>query len=262
LLDIDLAAQPSEGAMDKLQQLLRRRAERQLLRRYGTLIALTYPLKDAMRATVPRTPIHVVPLGLDVSLYPFAPTVQRPASPTICVVGSMNWFPSFSAAERLLTRLLPSIRATIPDIQVLIVGWNAEQALRAYLPQVGVQVFENVPQTRTFFERSSLLLYAPKCGSGMKVKVLEAFAYGVPVVTTPDGIEGIPARDGVHVECCDDDAGLIDRTLQLLKSLALQEKQRTAARHLVEQLCNPTRVIDCIEECYADILVRRRRRAA
>jgi glycosyltransferase involved in cell wall biosynthesis len=201
-------------------------------------------------------------LGLDAGQYVFIPTERRPREPIISVIGSMNWYPSHSAAVRLLTRLLPAIRRNVPNTRVFIVGWHAQQALRQYLPQPGVNVFENVPDTRPFFERSSILLYAPLRGSGMKVKVLEAFAYGVPVVTTSEGVEGIPARDGIHAGISDDDAGLVDRAVNLLTNPSLQEPQRQAARALVEQHCHPRVVLDALEECYADILTRQRRQAA
>jgi glycosyltransferase involved in cell wall biosynthesis len=174
----------------------------------------------------------------------------------------MNWFPSYSAAVRFLTRLWPAIRKEIPNAHAIVAGWHARQALKNFLPQQGVEVIENVPDMRPFFEQSSLLLYAPERGSGMKVKVLEACAYGVPVVTTSDGVEGIPAEDGVHAGLSDDDAGLVDRTLRVLTDPFLQESMRRAARTLVEQHCHPRTVLDGIEHCYLDILKRQGRVAA
>jgi len=168
----------------------------------------------------------------------------------------MNWYPSYSAAVRLLTRLLPAIRAKLPEVRVVIVGWHARAALRPFLPMPGVEVLENVPDTRPFFENSSLLLYAPERGSGMKVKVLEAFAYGVPVVTTSEGVEGIPAQDGIHAGISEEDMGLAERALGLLKDLARQEAQRQAARSLLEEHCHPRVVLDGVERCYEDMLNR------
>jgi glycosyltransferase involved in cell wall biosynthesis len=262
LYDIDEELQTGGGWRCAFDRALRRKAECHLLRSYRTLLTLTPRLRDAVRAIAPRTPVHVVPLGLDAGQYPFIPAERRPREPIISVIGSMNWYPSHSSAVRLLTRLLPAIRNRVPNASVLIVGWHAQQALRPFLPQPGVEVFENVPDTRPFFERSSLMLYAPVRGSGMKVKVLEAFAYGVPVVTTSEGIEGISARDGVHVGQSDDDAGLVERAVRLLQDPSLQESQRRAARALVEEQCHPRVVLESLEGCYQDILTRQRRRAA
>src|SRR5439155_5187827 len=146
--------------------------------------------------------------------------------------------------------------------RLLIVGRNARFSLGGQLPQPGVEVAENVPEIQPYFERTAVLLYAPERGSGMKVKVLEAFAFGVPVVTTSEGIEGLPARDGIHVGLSDEDDGLVERTAKLLGDRSGQERQRLAARALLNEHCNPSVVLDGIEACYADLLARRRRRAA
>ena len=148
------------------------------------------------------------------------------------------------------------------NARLQIVGWEARRALREYLPQPGVAVAENVPDARPYFERTTLFLYAPERGSGMKVKVLEAFAYGVPVVTTSEGIEGIAAQDGIHVGCSDDDEGLCERAIALLGDQSLQERQRRAARELVNQQCRPDVVLDQLETCYAEMLARREKRVA
>src|SRR5439155_10478698 len=143
-----------------------------------------------------------------------------------------------------------------PHAQAMVAGWHAREALKNFLPQPGVEVIENVPDMRPIFEQSSLLLYAPERGSGMKVKVLEAFAYGVPVVTTSEGVEGIPAQDGIHAGISEEDMGLAERALGLLKDLARQEAQRQAARSLLEEHCHPRVVLDGVERCYEDMLNR------
>ena len=258
-MDPAARAWPAPGELPwrhRIDQALRRRAEHYLLKSFDTLITLTPRLKEGVRAIAPRTPVHVVPLGLDAEQYPFIPTECRPRQPNISLIGSMNWYPSYSAAVRLLTRLLPAIRAKLPEVRVVIVGWHARAALRPFLPMPGVEVLENVLDTRPFFENSSLLLYAPARGSGMKVKVLEAFAYGVPVVTTSEGVEGLPAQDGVHAGISDVDAGLVERALLLLKDPARQEIQRRAARAFVEEHCHPRVVLDGVERCYDDLLNR------
>ena len=262
LYDIDLANEAVAGWSDRLHRRMRQQAERSLLRSFPTLIALTPRLKEAIQPIAPGARIHVVPLGLELSLYPFLPMERRPSEPIVSVIGSMNWQPSFSAAVRLLTRLFPAIRARVPDARLQIVGWEARKALRAYLPQPGVEVAENVADARPYFERAGVFVYAPERGTGMKVKVLEAFAYGIPVVTTSEGVEGLPAVDGIHAGLSDTDEGLVESTVALLGDRARQERQRLAARELLNQRCNPKVVLDAIETCYADLLAQRARPAA
>jgi glycosyltransferase involved in cell wall biosynthesis len=168
----------------------------------------------------------------------------------------MNWYPGYSAAVRLLTRLWPEVKRRVPRARLQIVGWKARERLAGYLGLPDVTVLENVPETRPYFENTSVFLYAPSRGSGMKIKILEAMAFGVPVVTTSEGVEGLPAEDGVHAGVCEDDAGLIDRTVALLEDPARQDRQRAAARRLLESHCGPAPTLDAIEAIYGRMLSR------
>src|SRR5262249_22263471 len=138
----------------------------------------------------------------------------------------------------------------VPEAQVQIVGWNARTALAEFLGLPDVTVEENVPDIEPYFRRTGVLLYAPGRGSGMKIKVLEALAYGVPVVTTSGGVEGIPAEDGAHAGVAEDDAGLIERAVRLLRDPAAQNRQRAAGRALLEAHCGPGPTLDALEAVY------------
>jgi glycosyltransferase involved in cell wall biosynthesis len=262
LYDIDQELLPAQGWREKTLRMLRRKAEHRLLRSSGTLLTLTPRLAQAVRSIAPYTPVHVVPLGMDLSLYPYIPTKRRATEPVVSVIGTMHWYPSYSAAVRLLTRLAPAIRARLPETQIHIVGWGARQALRPYLSQPATLIAESVPDTRPYFESAGVFLYAPERGSGMKVKVMEAFAYGIPVVTTSEGIEGIPAQDGIHVGCSDEDRELVERTVALLTDHSRQELQRRAARELLHQHCRPVVVLEALQACYEDMAARKRRQVA
>jgi len=254
LYAIDVPHESVRGLSERLRNRLRREAERRLLRSYPRLITVTPRLKAAARAIAPRASIHVVPLSLDLALYPFVHARRRPTQPVISMIGSMDWRPSHTAAIRLLTRLWPSIKERVPRATLRIVGRNARSALSAHSGGPDLEIAENVCSTRPYFESSSVLLYAPERGSGMKVKVLEAFAYGVPVVTTSDGVEGLPARDGVHAGLSDDDGGLIERAVHLLNDRDRQEQQRVAARQLLERHCDANAALDAVERCYCEIV--------
>lgn len=255
LFSIDLADEPRSTWKTKLHYSLMRLAERHLLRKTPHLLALSERIALAIKSTAPASKVDVVPLGLDLANYPFLSDTERNTSspPVISVIGSMGWHPSRSAAIRLLTRLWPEIKRRVPTAKVQIVGWNAKTALRAYreLPDVDIQ--ENVPDILPYFHRTTVLLYAPGRGSGMKVKVLESFALGVPVVTTSEGVEGLPAVDGIHAGIAEDDLALIERTVELLNSPALQNRQRHAARALLETHCSATATLSRLEQVYSQL---------
>jgi len=234
------------------------RGERQVIRRLKHFRSCTPRLVEPIRAINPGAVVTTVPVGIDSSLYPYIPDERRTASKTLSLIGSMMWYPTQSAAIRLLTRLWPEIKRRVPEAQLQIVGWGARRFLADHLSTPGLEVHEDVPDTRPFFERTSVMLYAPARGSGMKIKVLEAMGFGVPVVTTGEGVEGLPAEDGLHAGVCEDDAGLIERAVALLTDRARQDAQRRAARALLESHCGPRPTLDGIESIYARMLESRR----
>ena len=199
----------------------------------------------------PRAEITTIPVGIDATLYPYIPDERRSGELIVSVIGNMGWHPTRSAAQRLVTRLWPFIKKRVPEAKLQLIGWGAKAALKDYLALPDVTVEENVPDTRPYFEQTAVMLYAPGRGSGMKIKILEAFGYGIPVVTTSEGVEGLPAIDSIHAGVCEDDAGLIDRAVGLLLDSAVQNRQRRAARELLESHCGPKTTVDALEAVYA-----------
>jgi polysaccharide biosynthesis protein PslH len=255
LMSIDLgSATPGFGRWSK-ERMLGFPIERRMLRRFRYIRTCTPRLESVVRKTNPNSHVTTVPLARELSLYPWVPSERRGQDrPNVTLIGSMSWMPGVSAALRLLTRLWPEIARRVPAARLTIIGWNARTALREFLDVPGVTIVENVPDARPYFEAAGVLVYAPERGSGMKIKVLEAMAFGVPVVTTTEGVEGLPALHGVHVGVCDDDAGLVERTVARLTDRELQDRQRTAAQALLAHWCDPSRTVTAVEAIHARML--------
>ena len=109
---------------------------------------------------------------------------------------------------------------------------------------------EDVADIIPYFRRLDVLLYAPAHASGMKVKVLEAMALGVPVVTNEEGVEGLPVEDGTHVGLAEDDDGLVERTVTLLESQERRCRQADCARTLLETHSSSAATMDATEDHY------------
>lgn len=253
LYEIDLSDHVPLGAVAKLRRARMLRAERRLIRKYENVVTLTPRLTDRVREISVSSRVSTVPLGLDLSLYPFSPTRDGAAAPTLGLVGSFHWLPTFSAGERLLTRLWPEIKRRVPAAKLCIVGRNARSAMQPFLSGPDVSIHEDVPDILPFFQAMDALLYAPSRGSGMKVKILEAFALGTPVITTREGVEGLPAEDGKHAGICDDDSGLIARAVHLLGDPELRDRYRREGRNLLERHCSPKATLDGIERLHRRI---------
>ena len=241
---------------DRLRRWCVWRGERWLIRQYPVHIALSSRLADSIKAIHPKAAVHTIPLGLDLTGYAFQPKAANGGAPALGLIGSFGWGPTDLAGHRLLARLWPAIHRRVPQARLRIVGRDAKRFMAPYGSPANVEVLENVPAIEPHFRDLDVMLYAPAVGSGMKVKVLEAIAFGVPVVTNAEGAEGLPVVDGVHAGVAEDDEGLVERTVALLQDETQRRRQAEAARRMFEEICNPRRLLGLVERAHASLPAR------
>jgi len=207
-------------------------AERAAIRRHRYLVASSPLVAEDLRRRAPNAEVVLAPLSLD-------PVDYRPAPldgpPVAGIIGTAAWPPTAAAMRRLVTQIWPRVHARLPESRLLIAGRGTEAlGLRK---ENGVEVLGEVASAREFFQRLSLLLYPLERGSGMKVKVLEAIASGLPVVTTSAGTEGIDAGDGIVVEA--EDEALALSALQILRDPTERHQRGSIARSAFELRYSP-----------------------
>jgi len=143
--------------------------------------------------------VVLVPNGVDCAAYD-GPRERHAARPTILYVGALGWPPNASAARYLATEVLPVVRRTVADARVVIVGRNPPADLLALARgNPHVEIAADVPDVAPYFRDADVLAVPLETGGGTRLKILEAFAAGLPVVSTPVGCEGIAADDGRHL---------------------------------------------------------------
>ncbi len=198
-------------------------AERAAIRRHRHLVASSPLVAEALRRSAPRADVVVAPLSLDPSLYAAAP-LDGP--PTAGIIGTAGWPPTAAAMHELVVNVWPLVRARAPDARLIVAGRGTDRlGLRT---TNGVTVLGEIESARELLGELSVLVFPLLRGSGMKVKVLEAIASGVPVVATPAGAEGIEAGPGVAVRTGAD--ALAEATAELLGDRALRRERGSAAR--------------------------------
>jgi glycosyltransferase involved in cell wall biosynthesis len=143
--------------------------------------------------------VVLVPNGVDCAAFD-GPRVRRSTRPTILYVGALGWPPNASAARYLATDVLPVVRRTVADARVVLVGRNPPAELLALArDSQHVEIAADVPDVAPYFRDADVLAVPLETGGGTRLKILEAFAAGLPVVSTPVGCEGIAADDGRHL---------------------------------------------------------------
>jgi glycosyltransferase involved in cell wall biosynthesis len=151
---------------------------------------------------------------------------QRP--PTLLFVAAYDQEPNLDAAEWAATEILPLVRAQVPDARLQLVGRSAEQ-LGALSDRPGVEVVGPVAETAPHLAAADVLVVPIRYGGGTRLKVLEAFAHGVPVVSTTLGCEGLGAS-AEHLLVADDPAAFAAACVQVLRDPAPARERAVAAR--------------------------------
>ena len=218
------------------------RAEERAIRRYRFLLASSPVVADELRYRArPLTRIVLAPLSLEPERYPPAPLDGPPVAG---LIGNAAWPPTAAAIRRLVADVWPRVRKLAPDARLRIAGRGTEPLVAG---AENVEALGEVPSAGEFLRGLSLLLYPLERGSGMKVKVLEAIASGVPVVTTTSGAEGIDPET-VVVE--DDPERMASAAALILRDEAERKERGATARQVFERLYTPRPATAPVAELY------------
>jgi GT2 family glycosyltransferase/glycosyltransferase involved in cell wall biosynthesis len=166
--------------------------------------------------------------GIDTTRYTFGPRGREPK--TLLFLGSWRHDPNRIAVDWFMRHVMPLIVAREPETRLTIVGSDppAHHLYADYAAHMEILGF--VDDVREPLARYALFVCPILSGSGVRVKLLEAFAAGIPVVSTRVGAEGLAANDGEFCGLADDPAGFAERVLSLLadpeKAAAMAERAR------------------------------------
>jgi GT2 family glycosyltransferase len=151
--------------------------------------------------------------GIDTSRYEFQPTGREPH--TMLFLGSFRHIPNQHALDWFVKHVLPRVLERSPDARLIVVG--AEPPPRHSLPDLGdtIDLRGFVDDIREPLARYAVFVCPILSGSGMRVKLLEAFAAGIPVVSTCIGAEGLAGEDGDLCALADDPPGFAAHILEL-----------------------------------------------
>ncbi len=172
-------------------------AENRLLAQCDIHTVVSEREKIKLAARNPNARIEVVPNGVDTDSY--GSIVRDPQSArNVIFVGSMDYHANIDGVLWLAREIWPVIAAARPEWKLQIVGRSPVAAVRA-LASDRIEVTGTVDDVRPYYAQAIALAVPLRVGGGTRLKILEAMASGVPVVSTSLGAEGIEIQDGVHM---------------------------------------------------------------
>jgi glycosyltransferase involved in cell wall biosynthesis len=173
----------------------------------------------------------------------------------VLFVGSLGYFPNVDAATILCREVLPRLRARVPrQVAVDVVGSQPGPAVAELREIPGVSIHADAERVAPFYARADVAILPIRAGGGTRLKILEAFAHGVPVVSTAIGAEGIAVESGRHLLLADGPDALAEAGASVLGDPALAARLRTEARELIAQRYDATLVGEEIRGLFREIV--------
>jgi len=178
------------------------------------------------------SPMTVIPIAVDTQK--LRTINRRVGSKNIVTLGTLHYPPNADGIRWFLKDVFPLVRKGVPDATLTIIGKNPPQDFVEQAEENPgiIKVTGYVDDLVPYLEESALMVVPVRAGGGMRVRILEAFAYAMPVVTTTVGLEGIQGTPDHDVIVADTPADFADRTIELLQNPSLQEKLSTNGREL------------------------------
>jgi glycosyltransferase involved in cell wall biosynthesis len=240
------------------RELQRRAVERYVgfaYRPYRRVVLVTPEDADASRRADPSLRTAVIPNGVDAEHFRPDPSVERDDR-TLLFTGVLSSSSPVNeqAAQALAQRILPRVRAAVPDARLVLAGRSPSAAVTA-LAGPGIEIVGDAPDLRPLLRGAAVFACAMESGTGIKNKLLEALACGTPAVATPLAAQGLGARDGEQLLVAAAGDLFADAVVRLLRDGDLRARLGAAGREHVLAHASWGAVADAYEALYREICV-------
>jgi GT2 family glycosyltransferase/SAM-dependent methyltransferase/glycosyltransferase involved in cell wall biosynthesis len=223
-----------------------REIELALIRATDATLVVTPEERAQVQADVPGAVVHVVPNVNEIREDP--PGVDSRVG--VLFIGSFEHTPNVDAAVRLVRAVMPRVWSELGDIPVTIVGGGAPpEVLELSSPLVGVAGW--VQDVEPLLDSVRATVAPLSYGAGLKGKVTQALAAGLPVVTTSVGAEGLGAVSGEHLLVADDDRELAAHVVEVLRDDDLWAALSSSGQRLARESFSPAVVTERMSELLA-----------
>jgi len=230
-----------------------RRFEQIMCRKFTQLVAVSDTDAEILQVTCNVKNVEVISNGVDADFFASSPGETEPDS--LVWVGGMGSPYNRDAVDYFLEEIFPKIYVARPQIKVTIVGDSPSPALQQYqsrYPQ-NIAIAGYVDDVRPYMQRASIFIAPMRCGSGTKVKVINAMAMGKAIVSSSVGAEGIKAESGHDMIIADAPEEFAQQVLALLKN---PERLRTLgenARAVVERYYDWRMIYHNMDALYEEV---------
>ena len=232
-----------------------RKLEGNACRRAQVVIAVSEHDREALWEVAGKSvSIEVVPITVDAEQFRNAYNARDPQPNRLFTIGTMFWLPNSEGIMWWLRSGYEHLRTLYPDVTYNIVGARPPRKLQALAADfAGVSVHGYVADAEPFWKHSVALAVPLLSGGGVRVKILEAMARGVPVVSTTIGCEGLAVRDAEHLLIADTPVAFSEACAKILRDKELAARLAYNARQLILERYDAKIALSTLGSIYASL---------
>jgi len=209
-------------------------AEQEALREFDAHIVVSEEDAERLLQMNSTARVFVIENGVDPAYYGDTQDKSNTKN-RIIFVGSMDYHANIDAAVNFARNVWPILHDQKPELTFTIVGRDPASAVRELSSIAGLEVTGSVEDVRPFYHEAIAAVVPLRVGGGSRLKILEAMAAGVPVVSTTIGAEGLKVNDGENILLADNDQELVDKIVSVIDDENLRTRIVAAARALIAE---------------------------
>ena len=224
-------------------------------RKTDRLVSVSEEDKKAMQKEIPGIEVDVIPNGID-SDYFIQKKVQKKDPPRVLYgVANFKWLQNVEAVDILINQVWPEITKKVPRAHLWIVGSQIPKRISDIAEERDdIEVTESIPDKRDALKAARVMVAPIKGPGGTRLKVLEAMAAGLPVVSTSMGVAGLNVNDNREVLIADDNIELANQVVRLLEDSVLAEKIGLEGQKHVNKYYDWKSIVKLHDRIYEDAL--------
>jgi glycosyltransferase involved in cell wall biosynthesis len=215
------------------------------------VVAMSESDKKEMLGLVPNLKIDIVPNGIDVDYFSVPRKEITPKK--VLYVGNFKWIQNVEAANILLNKVWPEIKKEIKNVKLWIVGMNITDKLKEYASD-DIKISEALPDIREAYSKASVLVAPIKGPGGTRLKILEAMASALPVVTTTVGAEGLGVINEKEVLFSNNLNDVSRNAIKVLKNKELSRSLGLYGKKFVESKYTWDKSAQVLDNIYSKVV--------
>ena len=231
--------------------------EKDSCKRFDFVTAVSKEDAETMRKEYGIKNVSDVPTGVDTEFFAPSGKVEKEEF-NLIFTGSMDWLPNEDAIKWFTDEILPLIKKKIPQVTLTVVGRNPFPSLvELSKKDPSIVVTGRVPDVRPLMEKAAVYIVPIRIGGGTRIKIYEALAMEIPMVSTTVGAEGLPLSDNEHILLRDTPVSFAEAVINLLtdKKLA-RDLALNSAKYVRENFGWASVTEKFAEDCEKAIITR------